>query len=130
MDHVREFSVTLANRPGQLARLSRLLADAGVHVETLAAVATDGESIVRFLPQEPGLARRALEEAGLHFQERPVIDTFLHSHPEALAEFTDELAAAGVNIESMYLLHANADGRHFALTVDDTETARSHLANP
>jgi len=119
--------VTLANRPGQLAELAKLLADHGVHLETLAAVGIDGESIVRFLPQEPGLARRALQEAGLHYEEHPVLDTFIHGDADALVDLTEQLAAAGVNIESMYLLHTNAEGRHFALIVDDTEAARSRL---
>ncbi|HHC08822.1 MAG TPA: hypothetical protein ENK55_08910 [Actinobacteria bacterium] len=124
---MREFTVTLANRPGQLAQLAKLLADHGVHLESLAAVALDGESIVRFLPQEPGLARRALDEAGLHYEEHPVLDTFVHGNTDALVELTEQLARAGVNIESMYLLHTNAEGRHFALIVDDTEAARSTL---
>jgi len=124
---MREFSIKLANRPGQLARLSKLLTDHGVHIETLAAVAIDGESIVRFLPQEAALARRALDEAGLHYEERPVLDTFVHGDSEAFVSLTEQLADAGVNIESIYLLHTNAEGRHFAMTVDDTETARSRL---
>lgn len=125
---MKEFAVTLANRPGQLARLARVLADAGVHVETLAASAADHHAIVRFLPEEPDAARRALADAGLHYEERPVLDTFIPDDPEALARLAFDLAEAGVNIESMYLLHTNAEGRHFALTVSDPEAARRRLA--
>ena len=128
MGAMREFTVTLSNRPGQLAELAKLLADHGVHLASLAAVAVDGDSIVRFLPQEPGLARRALREAGLQYEENPVLDTFIHGDTGALVELTEQLAAAGINIESMYLLHTNAEGRHFALTVDDTDRAKSSLA--
>ena len=35
---MKEFSVTLANQPGQLATLARRLADAGVHIQSLAAI--------------------------------------------------------------------------------------------
>ena len=34
---------------------------------------------------------------------------------------------AGVNIDSIYLLHSNAEGLHFAVTVDDPQAARANL---
>ena len=37
---MKEFSVTLANQPGQLATLARRLSDAGVHIESMAAIRT------------------------------------------------------------------------------------------
>lgn len=72
--------------------------------------------------------RRVLREAGLHFDERPVLDTFLPDEPGALAEVAQRLADAGVNIDSIYLLHSNAEGLHFAVTVDDPDVARANLA--
>ena len=44
-----EFTVHLANRPGQLATLARLLADAGVHIEALAAFANGELGVVRLV---------------------------------------------------------------------------------
>ena len=38
------------------------------------------------------------------------------------------LARASVNIDSMYLLHSSAEGYHFAVTVDDEDTASQALA--
>ena len=125
-----EFSLRLANRPGQLATLSRSLADAGVNIETLAALSADGESLVRLMVADAAEARRVLQETGISFEERPVLDTFLPNRPGALAEVTEELANAGVNIDSIYLLHSNAEGLHFAVTVDDPEAARSWLPRP
>ena len=124
---MKEFSVTLSNQPGQLAALAGRLADAGVHIESLAALGSDTESLVRFMPDDAVASRRVLEEAGVHFDERPVLDTFLPDEPGALAELTRKLANADVNIDSIYLLHTNAEGLHFAVTVDDPNLAREHL---
>jgi hypothetical protein len=124
---MKEFSVTLTNQPGQLAALAGRLADAGVHIESLAAIGSDTESLVRFMPDDAVAARRVLEETGVHFDERPVLDTFLPDEPGALAELTRKLANADVNIDSIYLLHSNAEGLHFAVTVDDPNLAREHL---
>jgi hypothetical protein len=123
-----EFSVTLANRPGQLANLARVLADASVEIEAFAAVADDGHSHVRFVVLSAPQARRALSAAGMEFRERDVLDTFLPRGLEALSHTAEALANAGVNIDSMYLLHTRAEGFHFAVTVDETDTASGALA--
>ncbi len=124
---MKEFSVTLANKPGQLATLAGHLADAGIHIESLAAIGSNGESLVRFMPDDADATRRVLTGAGVHFEERPILDTFLRDEPGALAEVTQKLADAGVNIDSIYLLHSNAEGLHFAVTVDDPELAKANL---
>jgi hypothetical protein len=65
--------------------------------------------------------------AGLVFEERRVVTAIVRDRPGALAEMTEALAATGVNIEAMYLLHTGLDGMHFAIAVDDPETAIPHL---
>ena len=124
---MKEFSVTLANQPGQLATLARKLADAGVHIQSLAAIGSDSESLVRLMPDDADATRRVLQATGLHFEERLVLDTFLPDEPGALADVAQRLADAGVNIDSMYLLHSNAEGLHFAVTVDDPQAAEANL---
>ena len=124
---MKEFSVTLANQPGQLATLARKLSDAGVHIQSLAAIGSDNDSLVRLMPDDADATRRVLQAAGLHFEERLVLDTFLPDEPGALAEVAQRLADAGVNIDSIYLLHSNAEGLHFAVTVDDPEAAEANL---
>lgn len=124
---MKEFSVTLANKPGQLATLAGQLADAGIHIESLAVIGADGESLVRFMPDDADATRHVLNGAGVHFEERPILDTFLPDEPGALAGVTKRLADAGVNIDSIYLLHSNAEGLHFAVTVDDPELAQAEL---
>jgi hypothetical protein len=124
---MKEFSVTLANQPGQLATLARRLSDAGAQIESLAAIAEDGDSLIRFMPDDSDIARRVLRDAGLPFEEKPVLDTFLPRTPGALADVAQRLADAGVNIDSIYLLHSNAEGLHFAVTVDDPQVARANL---
>lgn len=123
-----EFSVRLANRPGQLASLTRLFADAGVAIEAFAAVADNGESHVRIVVQQAARARRLLMSAAFNFEERDVLDTFVPRGTGGLALIADNLAHAGVNIDSIYLLHTNAEGFHIALTVSDSDLASTALA--
>jgi len=123
-----EFSVKLANRPGQLAALARLFADAGVGIEALAAVADNGRFHIRFVVEHAPKARRLLMNADIAFDERDVLDTFVPRGEGGLAAISESLAHAGVNVESMYLLHTNAEGYHVAFTVSDADVANQALA--
>jgi hypothetical protein len=122
-----EFTVHMANRPGQLATLTDKLSKAGVHLEALAAFSQGEDSIVRLMANDVNAARRVLTEAGVRFEEQRVIETVIKDEPDALAILTRRLADSGINIEAMYLLHANGDSLHFAVAVDDHETAVPHL---
>jgi hypothetical protein len=124
---MNEFTVHMANRPGQLATLTDMLAEAGVHIEALAAFSMGEDSMVRLMASDSDEARRVLHEAGIPFQEQRVIKTVVKDDPHALAQMTRNLAKSGVNIEAMYLLHANGDSLHFAVAVDDHTSALPHL---
>lgn len=123
-----EFSVNMVNRPGQLATLARELGAAGVNIETLAAFSTGPEAYVKLVVDNDDSARIVLKNAGVPFEERRIVSATLHDQPGALAQMTEALAATGVNIEAMYLLHAGKEGLRFALAVDDPDRATEHFA--
>lgn len=123
-----EFTIHLANRPGQLAGLTKLMADAGVEIEALAAFGMEDIGIVRLVVADAENARRAIDDAGLVSEERRVVTTVLSHRPGALAELTQSLANAGVNIDGLYVLHSRSDEVELALAVGDEEAARAAIA--
>ena len=123
-----EFSVNMANRPGQLASLARELATAGVNIEALAAMTDGPDGYLKLVVDDESAARAVLEKAGVRYQERRVINAILHDSPGALADMAEALAKTGVNIEAMYLLHSNAEGLHFAVAVDESDSVDQRLA--
>jgi hypothetical protein len=124
-----EFTVHMANRPGQLAALTAELAKAGVHIEALAAFSLGEDSVVRLMANDVDEARRVLRDAGIRFEEQRVIETIVKDDPHSIAAMTNDLASSGVNIEAMYLLHANGDSLHFAVAVDDHALAATRLGS-
>lgn len=123
-----EFSVTMANRPGQLATLARELANAGVNIETLAAMTDGPDGYIKLVVDDDTQTRRVLRDAGVHYEERRIINAIIHDSPGALADMAEALSNTGVNIEAMYLLHSSSEGLHFAVAVDDPEIAKKRLA--
>lgn len=122
-----EFSVNMVNRPGQLATLARELGTAGVNIEALAAFSTGPEAFVKLVVDNDAVARTVLENAGVPFEERRIVSATLHDQPGALAQMAEALAATGVNIDAMYLLHSSDEGLRFALAVDDPDKADKHF---
>jgi hypothetical protein len=122
-----EFTVHMANRPGQLATLARRLGDAGVNIEALAAFSSGEAGVVRLVADDDTVTRQVLSDAGLTWEEHRVISTRVANRPGALAQMTESLAETGVNIDAMYVLHSNGDHMQFALAVNDPE-AVEHLA--
>ena len=122
-----EFTVHMSNRPGQFAALVGKLASAGVHIEALALFSHGEDGMARLMANDVTVTRRVLTDAGVRFEEQAVIETVIKDEPYALAEMTKKLADSGVNIEAMYLLHANGDSLHFAVAVDDHAIAAAHL---
>lgn len=123
-----EFVVRMENRPGRLASLTEALAAFGVNIEALAAYGHDGEGTTRIIVEDAATTRRVLDEAGLSFEEHTVLAAHMPHLPGELARLTRSLADAGVNIDAIYVLHANADGVEFAVSVDQPESALPHLA--
>ncbi len=123
-----EFTIRLANRPGMLAELAQLLGQAGVNIEALAAFGHGEDGQVRIIVDDADATRRTFRAAGISLDEREVITTILPDRPGELARMTKELAEGGVNIDAMYLLNTHADGREFAVAVNDGDTARRRLA--
>ncbi len=122
-----EFTIRLANRPGQLAALAGALGDAGVNIEALAAFGIDQEGYVRLVVDDADVARRVLDEAGFKMEERDVLTTVLRDEPGAFARMARSLADAGVNIDAAYLLRSGNGEMEFAIAVDEPEPARERL---
>ena len=83
---------------------------------------------MRFIADNDARARRVLRLAGVDYDETDVLDTFVPRGTSGLAAMAEGLAIAGVNIDSMYLLHTDAQGYHLAMTVSDPDIARTALA--
>ncbi|MGH9460143.1 MAG: ACT domain-containing protein [Vicinamibacteria bacterium] len=110
-----EFRVTLEDKPGALARLCTTLGDAGVNIEAIQAYSLDGKGIVRFVPNQPDQAARALEAQGMAYSRREVLVVKVLDEPGMLRDVALVMSEAGINIDSVYITSAG----HVVLGVDD-----------
>ena len=98
-----EFRVVLRDQPGTLATLGGVLGDAGINIEAIQGMSHAGESVVQFVPRDPGRAASALHTAGIAYSTREVLIVRVLDEPGTLAQVALVMSRAGINIDSVYV---------------------------
>ncbi len=123
----QQFVVHIEDRPGALSRLTHELAVGEIDIHHIAAIGAGGDGIVVLDVDDDDAATRVLAAAGYRFEAGQPLMVVVHDRPGGLADVSDRLARAGVNILSL-LVHDRRDGRvEVSLTVDDLLRARAAL---
>src|SRR3989338_8483146 len=100
--HYKQLSIFLENRPGGLARISGILAEAGVNIVAVGVKDTMDHAVIRLIAEPHMKALLLLEQQGLYLLEQDVIVMKLDNHPGTLAEIARKLAHADINIDYAY----------------------------
>jgi hypothetical protein len=102
MAKVKQLTVALENRPGTLAHMAKVLADAKVNVLALLGSTAVGQGSVQVVVDDVAKAKKALGAAGLSYTEGTLEQFELPNKPGALAELAGRLAKKGINIDCVY----------------------------
>jgi len=98
----RQLALFLDNRPGTLARVCEVLADAGISIYAISTSDTVDHSVVRLVVSDPFRALRIMERYDVLVVENEVLMLDGLNRPGSLAGIANALAHAGVNIEYAY----------------------------
>jgi len=99
---IRQISIFLQNEPGQLSRICRDIADAGINIATLSLADTSDFGIVRMIVDDHEKARDTLVAKGHAAKVTDVLAVCVPDRPGGMAEVMAALDKAGVNIEYSY----------------------------
>jgi hypothetical protein len=120
-----EFSVKLADRPGQLASLASALGDAGVQIRAIGA--TRGVVGIVVGDKDTAKARRALKKGKYRASERGVVELRLKDKPGSLSAAAKRFAKGKVNISSAYVLAPGRGNVTVAFGVKNVRAAKRSL---
>ena len=126
---MKDLTVSLEDRPGTLADLGEALGNAGINIEGLCVVTSEGRAIGHVLIEDATAARTALEGAGMKVEgeAEPLIwetPPDAVDRPGAMGESARIVANAGVNIQLLYLATKN----RAVLSTSDNKKAAQALA--
>jgi hypothetical protein len=112
---IRQLSLFLENRPGQLRFPCKVLGDAGIDILTMSLADTAQFGILRLVVKDWQRAREVLEAAGVVVNVTEVLAVDVPDRPGGLASVLEAFEKAGVGVEYLYAWGERERGRHATL---------------
>ena len=109
--NILQISVFLENRAGQLAEITRLLAEEGVDIRALSIAETSDYGLARMIVSDAGKASSVLLHHGDILSMTPVYAVEVPDQPGGLAELLALLAENNIDVEYMYSLFFHEKGK-------------------
>ena len=125
---VKQLSVFMENKPGTLANLAQILADANIDLKAMTVADTKEFGIARMIVDDTEKALIALSGAGQTAKVREVCGFKVPDQVGGLAKVLTILGENGISIEYMYaIVTSDSDKAHMIVRVDDNEAAEKIL---
>jgi hypothetical protein len=120
----RQITVALENEPGQLARVSELLATHQINIEAISILDSIEQGVIRLLVSDPPTCLKLLREKGFYVIEGEVVVLDVQDRVGKLAQICGDLAKARINIDYVYgsVEHPGAPMRMVLKTSDIVRT--------
>lgn len=126
MSIVRLLAVFVENKPGQTARITRLLAEARMNIRWVTIANSGSFGVMKFLLSDPDAAREVLKRDGVMSSFLEVIPVEVPDQPGALNKVAECLAKASINLDNTSGFEANQRAIVIVET-HDIERARAVL---
>ena len=111
--NILQISVFLENRAGQLAEITRLLAQEGVDIRALSIAETADYGLARMIVSDSHKASDVLLHHGDILSMTPVYAVEVPDAPGGLAEMLGLLAENHIDVEYMYSLFTHVEGKAY-----------------
>ncbi|MBQ7637675.1 MAG: ACT domain-containing protein [Clostridia bacterium] len=122
---IKQISVFLENKPGQLAAMTGLLADNNVDIRALSLAETQDFGIARMIVDDIYEAANVLRNGDFIANFSHVLAFAVPDTPGGLHQLLNAFNEAGVNVEYMYAFLGNNDASHAYMIFRVTDTKES-----
>ena len=125
---IRQISIFLENRPGQLSTICQVLADADINIAALSLADTSDFGIARLIVDDHEKAKEVLAEHDFVANVREVLAVCVPDRPGGMAEVMQVLDKAGANVEYSYAFAFNRGEKAvLVFRFDDNDKAERAL---
>ena len=100
MSSLNLVSVFAENKPGQTARITKILADAGVNIDWVTIANSGSFGVMKFLVYKCDLAVRSIKAEGLMVSLLEVLAVAVDNKPGALQSVAALLARNSINLDN------------------------------
>lgn len=124
MAKATQLTISVANRPGTMAHVAKVLGDAKVDIRAFLTTSAGSTGSVEVVVDNANKAKKALDREGLSYTEGTVLHVELPNKPGALAYFAGKLAAKGINVTTGYATTGKGSRKAgIVVAVSDLEAA-------
>jgi hypothetical protein len=102
MAKAKELTVTIEDKPGALGKCFTALAERGVNILAFQSYVEEGESLARFLVDDPAAASVVLGNLRMNYEETEVAVVRLPHRPGQLGRAASRLGEKQINIDYSY----------------------------
>ena len=114
---MKEFVITLENRPGSMAECCEAIGNAGINILGGAGIGGSVSTAVIVTEDESGTSA-ALDSAGVSFTTRDLNTVVLEDYPGSLGVFMRSLAENNINLGSIHIMKTDEKGVHIGYSTD------------
>ena len=112
---IQQISVFLENKPGTLAEMTGVLANANIDMRALSFAETKDFGIARMIVNDVYEASNVLKDAGFVSSLTPVVGALIPDEPGGLNKILQVFTNEKVNIEYMYAFLGGEAGKAYML---------------
>ncbi|MFO7870936.1 MAG: ACT domain-containing protein [Kiritimatiellia bacterium] len=105
----KQFTLYLENKPGELAGITRKLADAGVNLEGISVSESTDVGLIQIVAGDDSAAEKVFRDTRVSYTVQKVVLCALGNKPGALSSVLAELAESGVNINYVYATSSDCE---------------------
>ena len=128
--NVNQISVFLENRAGQLAEITRVLADNGIDMRALSIAETTDYGVLRLIVNDAQKTTDVLLSHGYILSMTPVTVIEVPDQAGGLAPVLEILAEGHIDVEYMYSLFTHRDGKaYMVFRIEEEERFTQLLAS-
>ena len=98
----KQLMVTVNNKVGALADISKLIASAGINITAVCAYAINNKGFVMFVSGDNNKAKKILKDKKYDVREEEVIIVCVDNTPGTLQAVTQAIADAGIDVTFIY----------------------------
>ena len=121
---VKQISIFVENKIGNLAEVTQVLAQAGVSLHAISLADTKDFGVLRVIVDDSYLAATTLKEQGYIFSITPVLAVAISDEPGSLHQILTTLEEGNINLEYLYDFNTRkSDYAYLILKVDEVERA-------
>ena len=127
---VHQISIFLENRAGQLAQVTRVLADNAIDMRALSIAETSDYGVLRLIVDDAERATSLLHEAGYVLSMTPVSVVCVPDEIGGLAPVLEALSNGHMDVEYMYSLFTHKAGTAYMVFRIEDEAKFADLLRP